>query len=273
MEVIKAHRSGVVVAQESDTIELILDRMSKQSLGSIVVLHNGKIAGIFTERDLLRKWRSILSPAVLASPISTIMTSPVFTLPLTDIALAPQVMYERRIRHVPVVDQNGQLLGIISARDVLAVAAKAAALEAQAVRAKTPSQPTQWMHLITPEDTLTKTLQSVLKEPWQIRVHPKLDQIMDDAYWKEQTKAGKGAFFVDLDGLKSTEWKALVRQLIGLLTKEKQPEVFLVWSAGKFDEKDLESLRTVAKTARWHAYERPLPLGQLLEDFRTLIAS
>jgi len=273
VEVIKAHRSGVVVAQESDTIELILDRMSKQNLGSIVVMRNSKIAGIFTERDLLRKWRSILSPAVLASPISTIMTSPVFTLPLTDIAKAPSIMYERRIRHVPVVDQNENLLGIISARDVLALAAKAAALDPQSASPKSSSLPVQWMHLITPEDSLTKTLQSLLKAPWQIRPHPKLDQILDATYWKAQTESAKGAFFVDLDGLKSGEWKALVRQLIGLLTKEKQPEVFLVWSPGKLDEKDLESLRTVAKTARWHAYERPISLGQLMEDFRNLVAS
>lgn len=271
-ESIKTHRSGVVVAQEDDTIEQILDRMAKQNLGSIVVEKNGKPTGIFTERDLLRKWRMILAPSMLHSRISSVMSSPVLTLKLTEVSQATEIMFERRVRHVPVVDGEGHLIGIVSARDIIARAAKTARAQKGPPAVAPPKEAApNSLYLISPEATLVTTCQSLLAPNWKAVVHQGPAQVLSPAYWQEQSKStGKAAFFVDIDGLKNTEWKALLRQLLALLTKVDQPDVFLVWSPGQVSEKDLESLRTITKSANWRAYERPISLGQLIEDLKNL---
>lgn len=270
-ETIKTHRSGVVVAQAADTVEAILDRMAKQNLGSIVVVKEGKPAGIFTERDLLRNWRSLLSQEKLAAPIGSVMSSPVMTLRLVDIGQATEIMYERRIRHIPVVNNEGELVGIVSARDILAAAAKEARLKNKATVMKTAKPPTHTLHLIAPEANLISTCRDLLTPSWKTSVHSGVQELLKPEYWQETAKANdEAAFFIDIDGLKDVEWKALLRQLLPLLTKTQQPQVFLVWSPGKVSEKDLESLRTIAKSAKWQAYERPLPLGQLIDDLHAL---
>lgn len=271
-EGIKTHRSGVVVAQESDTIEQILDRMASQNLGSIIVVRDGKPAGIFTERDLLRRWRSLLNPATMSAPIASIMTSPVMSLKLSEVGNATEIMYEKRIRHIPVVDAQGHLVGIVSARDILASAANAAkAAKASALPHEVSAKITNVLHLIAPEHTLISACKDLLPPGWKTSVHGGAGDLMSPSYWKEKAKSGeKNAVFIDIDGLQSAEWKALLRQLLSLLTQTEQPKVFLVWSPGKVAEKDLESLRTVSKSAKWRAYERPISLGQLIDDLKSL---
>ena len=87
--------------------------------GALVVSSDGKhIDGIVSERDIVRGLAA-QHGALLDEPVSSIMTSTVFTCsPDDDVELLMAVMTERRIRHVPVVS-DGVLSGIISIGDVV----------------------------------------------------------------------------------------------------------------------------------------------------------
>jgi signal-transduction protein with cAMP-binding, CBS, and nucleotidyltransferase domain len=95
--------------------------MQSCSVGATVVVDdNGKLVGIVTERDLLRK---ILGRDVRAQelPVTEIMTPDPETLQLDDqVAFVMHAMHVGGFRHVPIVDERDRPLHVISIRDVLA---------------------------------------------------------------------------------------------------------------------------------------------------------
>jgi CBS domain-containing protein len=105
-----------VEASVADAIRTMLD----QHVGAVgVVDREGRIAGIFTERDVLRKL-SLSGRDPASTPVREVMTTPVemATLVTTPVeALA--TMVERHYRHLPVIGDDGKMLGMLSIRNVL----------------------------------------------------------------------------------------------------------------------------------------------------------
>jgi CBS domain-containing protein len=105
-----------VEASAADAIRLMLDR----HVGAVgVVDSEGRVAGIFSERDVLRKLSLTgLNPEV--TPVRELMTSAV---ELATISTRPgealAIMLEQHFRHLPVVDDAGKLLGMLSIRNLL----------------------------------------------------------------------------------------------------------------------------------------------------------
>ncbi len=95
-----------------------LKLMAEKKIGAVMVIQDGEIAGIFSERDFARK--SISIPGIsMNSPVQALMSSPVYyVLPNQSIEECMTLMTEKRIRHLPVLDEN-VLIGIISIGDVV----------------------------------------------------------------------------------------------------------------------------------------------------------
>ena len=94
-----------------------IEVMKKDEGGCVIVSHDGRVAGIFTERDLLTK---VLAENVdLESPISKWMQPAVETLsPEATIGEAVRLMNERSFRNIPLV-KRGELVGSISVFDII----------------------------------------------------------------------------------------------------------------------------------------------------------
>lgn len=91
--------------------------MQTDSVGAVVVAEGGTITGIFTERDVLKKCAG--DPATDAQPVSGYMTRDPVVLRLDDsMAVALNKMGVGGFRHIPIVGEDGALLGIITARDI-----------------------------------------------------------------------------------------------------------------------------------------------------------
>jgi CBS domain-containing protein len=91
--------------------------MRDRNVGAAVVMDGERLAGIFTERDLLRAVAEGESPEEGA--VQRYMTPDPFTLPPGHSpSEAAQIMTERRFRHIPVVDDD-RLVGIVSIRDLV----------------------------------------------------------------------------------------------------------------------------------------------------------
>ena len=95
-----------------------LKLMYEKKIGAVMVIQDGEIAGIFSERDFARK--SISIPGFsMNSPVQALMSSPVYyVLPNQSIEECMTLMTEKRVRHLPVLDEN-VLIGIISIGDVV----------------------------------------------------------------------------------------------------------------------------------------------------------
>ena len=105
------------VAPEAPVIEAIR-LMADKSVGALVVLRGGALAGILSERDYARK--VVLQGRSSAdTPVSAIMTAEVLTVaPDTSVPACMRKMTERRIRHLPVVE-DGHVVGVISIGDLV----------------------------------------------------------------------------------------------------------------------------------------------------------
>ncbi|HEV3292296.1 MAG TPA: CBS domain-containing protein [Streptosporangiaceae bacterium] len=119
MQVRDVMTEATVTETATDTLRAAAEHMWRHQTGSLIILDDGQLAGIITERDLLRA--VALGTDLGTATISDAMTAEVFTVP-PDMPLreAAREMAIRWIRHLPVVD-GGQLLGVVSMRDVTGV--------------------------------------------------------------------------------------------------------------------------------------------------------
>ncbi len=93
--------------------------MNDAGTGSVLVEDGGRIVGIFTERDLMRRVVAVDKLAG-ATAVGEVMTTALVTAtPEATLADCGQLMSERRIRHLPVMDGD-QVLGVVTTGDLLA---------------------------------------------------------------------------------------------------------------------------------------------------------
>jgi len=93
-------------------------RMKEHKVGSLLVMSGGAMVGIVTERDILHR---VVVPQCdpCATPVHEIMTSEVACCQLnTSVEEARGVMKNRRLRHLPVLDEADQLCGMVSIGDL-----------------------------------------------------------------------------------------------------------------------------------------------------------
>jgi CBS domain-containing protein len=109
----------VATVPPTATVRELLGVLAEQRIGAAVVTADDAIVGIVSERDVVRNLGAA-GGALLDQPVSAIMTVDVVTCggeaTVEDLAAT---MTEHRIRHVPVVDADGALRGIVSIGDVV----------------------------------------------------------------------------------------------------------------------------------------------------------
>ena len=108
----------VLTTSAERSVAEVTSMMVKARVGSAVVMEGSWLAGILTERDVLRAAAS--GSDLTRSPVSQWMTrDPVTAIPDTTVGEAAEVMLTHGFRHLPVVESR-ELKGVVSIRDVLA---------------------------------------------------------------------------------------------------------------------------------------------------------
>lgn len=118
-----------VEARIADAVRILNDR----NIGAVLVKDGSSIAGILSERDIVRQLGRSGSAALDAS-VRDCMTSAVLTCSAeTTVNELMEKMTEQRIRHIPVVE-NGELMGVVSIGDVVKRKIEEAEQESSALR-------------------------------------------------------------------------------------------------------------------------------------------
>jgi CBS domain-containing protein len=115
----KLIRSPTVRAEPMESVREIARRMTDSGASSAIVDFQGPGFGIVTDRDI--RTRIVAAGLPLSAPVSTVMTTPVFS--VTPERLGGEVLFEmleRGIRHALVVSERGQLLGVVEDADLFA---------------------------------------------------------------------------------------------------------------------------------------------------------
>lgn len=114
---LKPHQGIISIAPNRPVFDALV-LLAEYEIGALAVIKDGALVGIFSERDYAREI-ILQGRSSKTTPISEVMTEKVITGKPTDLVeTAMQTMLEKRIRHLPVVDE-GKLLGMLSIGDVL----------------------------------------------------------------------------------------------------------------------------------------------------------
>ena len=117
-EILRGKQSDVLKIDASATVFDAIKKIVEQNVGSILVTRDDDVVGIMTERDYLRKI-AIFGRTSHDTLVGEIMSSPLmYVTPETSIEEAMAIMTDRRIRHLPVVE-NDEVVGIVSIGDVV----------------------------------------------------------------------------------------------------------------------------------------------------------
>ncbi|TQN32313.1 CBS domain protein [Haloactinospora alba] len=117
-EILRATGSTVVTVGPETTVARLLTELARHNIGAAVVTEGGRLAGIASERDVVRRLDE-RGAELLHEPVSTIMTAAVITCTKQDtVDELTVLMTENRVRHVPVLSR-GVLVGIVSIGDVV----------------------------------------------------------------------------------------------------------------------------------------------------------
>jgi CBS domain-containing protein len=132
--VLRGKGSAVETIAGDATVFDAVHRLGEKRIGALVVIEQGRIAGIMSERDVIYCLRDH-GPQALDWPVSRVMTSPAITVtPETDVLAALALITQRRIRHLPVVE-GGEIRGIVSIGDLVKYRMERIEAEADAMRA------------------------------------------------------------------------------------------------------------------------------------------
>ena len=117
--ILKEKGGQVSTVRPDSTVYDALVLMAQNEIGSLLVMDNGRLVGLFSERDYARKI-ALHGRSSKETAVKEVMVSPPITVsPDCSIAEAMRIMTESRVRHLPVVDKDGATVGIISIGDAV----------------------------------------------------------------------------------------------------------------------------------------------------------
>ena len=134
LEILAGKPRGVISTPPDATVREATRLMNEHGIGSLLVVSGSRLVGIFTERDVLRRVVADGRPPDLTA-VGEVMTRELVCCPpraaVEDVA---DLMRRRRVRHVPVVDEDDAVVGLVSIGDINAQRFAACATELGQVR-------------------------------------------------------------------------------------------------------------------------------------------
>ena len=114
----RLHPTAPRQVSPTQTVADAVDVMRRERVGCLLVCEGARVVGIFTERDLMRRVLAAGRPLTL--PVAECMTpNPVSVHPKDPIGVAVRRMEEGGYRHLPVVDEGGRPVGVLSVKRIV----------------------------------------------------------------------------------------------------------------------------------------------------------
>ncbi len=111
-----SHR--VVTIEPEATVAQAASKMRENEVDALIVVEDNKPIGIITERDLV--YRVLAEQRDLSTKVREVMTKGLITIKThTTLGEAARLMLDHGIRHLPVTDEEGNLVGMLSMRDIV----------------------------------------------------------------------------------------------------------------------------------------------------------
>ena len=117
--ILKSKGGQIWFIEPAATVYEALEVMADKRIGALLVMRSNNLVGVISERDYARKI-ILTGRSSKTTPVSDIMSSPALTVGLdTNVDEAMRLMTDHRIRHLPVLDGEGKVAGVISVGDLV----------------------------------------------------------------------------------------------------------------------------------------------------------
>jgi CBS domain-containing protein len=118
-QLLKGREGTLWHARPDDTVYAALQLLAEYEVGALMVMDQGKVVGVLSERDYTRKI-ALQGRNSKETRVRDIMTRDVlYVTPQSTTHQCMALMSEKKIRHLPVIDKDGTVLGMISIRDIM----------------------------------------------------------------------------------------------------------------------------------------------------------
>lgn len=117
-DILNEKGSRVYSVNSDKTVYESLEKMAAHNVGAVLIMDGDKLAGIFTERDYMKKI-VLQNRASATTAITDVMTpNPVCVTPKDSVENGLAIITQKRLRHLPVID-DGKVVGIVSIGDLV----------------------------------------------------------------------------------------------------------------------------------------------------------
>ncbi|MCK4906418.1 MAG: CBS domain-containing protein [Spirochaetes bacterium] len=116
-DILKEKGNAVISVDNSAAIDIALEKMVENNVGSVIIMDKDSVLGIFTERDYLKF--VVRDKQEMTTLVKDVMTKNIVVVaPSDNIDDALAIMTEKRLRHLPVINDK-KLIGIVSIGDLV----------------------------------------------------------------------------------------------------------------------------------------------------------
>jgi CBS domain-containing protein len=130
----KARGAGIISVTPDASVGDAARLLASHKIGAVLVMSGDKLAGILSERDIVRGLADAVDVCITAK-VRDLMTADVFVCHEDDtVERLMEIMTAKRIRHLPVVDASGDVAGIVTIGDVVKSRLDETKMEAESLR-------------------------------------------------------------------------------------------------------------------------------------------
>lgn len=264
-------QSPVCSVRADSTIAECARILRAKGLGALIVMSDDgreEIVGVFTERDLVKNIELIHRGAFWETPVRTVMTSVVRTVSVEELHLAPRMMAQFNIRHLPVVVQEKgrrRVVGVLSMRDLFRITMEAVNYDLGKVLFP-PEQPQrQRPRKLVGVFSTDPAIQAVVDQGARNCPH----FVVKSAVFREGLASLREYFemfdvlFVDIDGVPETQILQLLAQARGL----KAHRLYVAFSPTLLSSAVRLRLHEEVEKKSILTLSKPIALGLLMEKF------
>jgi len=132
--ILKNKTAGFISVPPGMMISGVVDVLGEKRIGAVLVVENGELTGILSERDIVRSLAKLGAPTLDLKAADLMTPHPTTASPEISVAEAMQIMTTGRFRHLPIME-DGRLTGLVSIGDVVAARISQQEYEVDSLRA------------------------------------------------------------------------------------------------------------------------------------------